>query len=159
MIIGVSGHRRLGSYDVPNNPVYLDIKKRLTKKLLELKPDVVITGMAIGCDILTAEICVEHNIPFVAAIPFEGQTNAWSDKDRDNYNMLLTKAKQVIMVTEGGYENWKYQARNEWIVDNCDELVAVYDMKTKNGGTKNTMKYAWGLNKRIHLIQFDNKKD
>ena len=145
MIIGISGHRRLGSYDIPNNPVYLDVKKRLTEKLLELKPDVVITGMAIGCDILVAEICVENNIPFVAAIPFEGQTNAWSDKDRDNYNMLLTKAKQVVMVNPGGYEGWKYQARNEWIVDNCDELVAVYDLKVRAGGTKNCLNYAWKM--------------
>jgi uncharacterized phage-like protein YoqJ len=39
------------------------------------------------------------------------------------------------MISRGGYEPWKMQVRNEWMIDRCDVLLALWD--GSRGGTAN----------------------
>ena len=151
MILGVSGHRKLGGDFDKTNSVYLYVSKKVIELLDSLKPEVVITGMALGTDSLVAQICVEMKIPFIAAVPFNGQETMWRPVDQLVYNDLLKQAQKVVVVCDGTYAGWKMQERNKWIVNHSDEMLFVYKMGEK-GGTKNCLDYAELINKPIHRI-------
>lgn len=140
-IVAVTGHRpdKLGGYD-PENPIRVWVRDQLKKKLTELRPKYCISGMALGVDQDFARCCIELEIPFLAAVPFIGQEKKWPPESQRVYKELLAKAFQVHVVSEGQYSSAKMQKRNEWMVDNCQTLIAVWD--GSEGGTGNCVKYA-----------------
>lgn len=142
MILGVTGHRQIINYD----KLYLSI----TDTLKEFNPEYTISGAAIGFDQLFAVICIRLSIPFIAAVPFEGQECKWPEHIQKQYHKILNKAKEVVIVSEGGFTKEKFQIRNEWIVNNSDEILAYWN--GKNSGTGNCINYAEKLSKRITNI-------
>jgi uncharacterized phage-like protein YoqJ len=151
IVVAFTGHRphKLGGYkDV--NPIRDAIKARIKEKLIELKPDAVISGMALGVDQWAVEVCLELGIPFIAAVPFEGQEKMWPHKSKLYYHELLKQANEIEIISEGGYAPWKMQIRNEWMIDKCDVLIAVYD--GTEGGTHNAFTYAEKINKDVYRI-------
>ena len=142
MILGVTGHRpeRVGGYLIPN-PIYDYVISEMKSYILAIKPEKIITGMALGVDTWAASVAIELGIPFIAAVPFLGQADRWQASERHKYVALLSKAVEVVMVSEDGYAEEKLQTRNEWIVDHSDEMLVVYDGKP-GGGTKRCAKYA-----------------
>lgn len=151
MIVSFTGHRpdKLGGYIIPN-PTYIHICQQIEKTLLEFKPEKVISGMALGIDQWAAFIATKLGIPFIAAVPFEGQEKAWPQHSQSIYNKLLGKAAEKVVVCDGGYSAHKMQLRNEWMVNNCDTLIAIWD-KTP-GGTGNCVNYAQSIKKNIVFI-------
>ena len=152
MIVSFSGHRpnKLGGFKLPN-PTYNYIYAKIENALKELKPEKVISGMALGVDQWAAVIAARLDIPFLAAIPFEGQELAWPAESQKAFNILRKLAAEEVIVSPGGYAANKMQIRNEWMVDHCDMLIAVYN-GDKSGGTYNCISYAKSLNKEIYLI-------
>lgn len=150
-VIAFSGHRpnKIGGYILPN-PTYNYICKEIEKALLELKPEKIISGMALGIDMWAVNIAIKLKIPFIAAIPFIGQENAWPEKSQNIYHALLKLAAEQVIVSPGGYSAAKMQIRNEWMVDKCDTLIGVWDGTP--GGTGNCMEYAKSVNKSIFRI-------
>lgn len=150
MIAAGTGHRpdKLGGYseDVMNRLV------NVAKKSI-LGYEKIITGMAQGWDTALAIACIEEKVPFIAAIPFLGQDRMWPKESQDRYQYLLSKAWDIKVVTDGGYAPWKMQHRNKWMVDNCDELVALWD--GSEGGTGNCIKYATKVGKPIINVWSD----
>jgi uncharacterized phage-like protein YoqJ/5-methylcytosine-specific restriction endonuclease McrA len=152
MVIAVTGHRpdKLGSeYDM-KGPISKYIYDELCKIVTDLKPTKVISGMALGVDMLWANVAINKNIPFVAAIPFLGQEKKWPEPSQRIYNKMLSHATEVVTVCPGDYAAFKMQKRNEWMVDNCDMLVAVWD--GSQGGTSNCVNYATSKGKVIKRI-------
>lgn len=151
VIASFTGHRpdKLGGYTLPN-PTYIHISQQIKKALLELKVTKAISGMALGVDQYAANVCVQLGIPFVAAVPFIGQEKMWPAQSQKLYNSLLKKASEVVIVSEGGYSPAKMQVRNEWMVDNSDQVIAVWDGTP--GGTANCVAYAKKIKKLIYLI-------
>ena len=149
MIVCATGHRpnKLGGYG-------LDVKTKLEQLaftwLEEHKPDKAISGMALGWDQAFARAAIELNIPLVAAIPFIGQEQAWPDSSQKEWKRLVDAAYEVVIVSEGGYAAWKMQKRNEWMVDTCDLVLALWD--GSSGGTDNCVKYARTKSKSIHNL-------
>lgn len=151
MIVAFTGHRpdKIGGYTLPN-ATYIHICQQLEKTLKELQPEKAISGMALGVDQYAASVCIKLGIPFIAAIPFSGQEKAWPEKSQRAYQALLSKAAEKIIVCDGGYAASKMQLRNEWMCDNCDTLIAVWDGTA--GGTANCVKYAQSINRDIIFI-------
>ncbi len=151
MIVAFTGHRpnKLGGYKIPN-PTYIKVCQEIDKALKELKPEKVISGMALGIDQWAASIAYKLNIPFLAAIPFEGQEKAWPEESQKTFRLLRRLAAEEVIVSEGGYSPAKMQIRNEWMVDHCDKLIAVWD--GTQGGTGNCIEYAKSVNKDIYYI-------
>jgi len=150
--LGVTGHRPNGlpgGYD-ETHPFYTWLRNEIRNKISQLKPSEIITGMALGVDQIVAEIAIELNIPFVAAVPFEGQESKWPQSSKEKYDQLLRKAEEVVIVSEDGYAAWKMQKRNEWIVDNSDAILGIWS--GLKGGTGNCLEYAEKKNKTIHRI-------
>jgi uncharacterized phage-like protein YoqJ len=152
MILAGTGHRpdKIGGYKLPN-PIYIKICQETEKILLELKPEKIISGFALGFDQYLANIAVKLNIPFIAAVPFEGQEKAWPQSSQKTFNRLLGFASEKVIVSEGSYAAYKMQIRNEWMCDRCDILIAVYN-GDKSGGTYNCVQYAKKIGKKIIII-------
>jgi uncharacterized phage-like protein YoqJ len=151
MIVAFTGHRpdKLGGYKVPND-TYIRVCQKIDTTLKEFKPEKVITGMALGIDQWAASIAHKLHIPFLAAIPFEGQENAWPEASKKTYRLLRKLAAEEMIVSAGGYSADKMQVRNIWMVDNCTKLIAVWD-GTK-GGTGNCVEYAKSVKRDIYYI-------
>lgn len=143
-VIGVTGHRTLSH----NNNKIIEKFLKTLESLSEI--DTVLTGMAIGYDQLVAEICLAANIKYIAVVPFEGQEKKWPIKTQKRYHELLKKAHEIKIVSSGKYEAWKMHARNKWIVNNSETILAYFDGKyAKNSGTSACVQYAEKQNKQI----------
>lgn len=151
MIVAGTGHRpeKLGGYVTPNI-TYRRVMEGMDRALLTLRPDHIISGMALGVDQWLAELCVFNGIPFTAAIPFQGFESEWQMPSQIKFRQLLSKAARIHIVCPGGYSAWKMQQRNMWMVDNCDHVLAVWD--GSSGGTKNCVEYAMQKNKPIWRV-------
>lgn len=114
------------------------------------KPVTVLSGMALGVDQWAVEAALSIGLPFIAAVPFEGQEKTWPAPVQASYDAMLAKAEKVIVVSPGPYANWKFQVRNEWLVDNCNLLMAVWTGEP--GGTANCVKYAERKKKPIERL-------
>jgi uncharacterized phage-like protein YoqJ len=153
VILAVTGHRpnKLGNEYSLHGPYTDRIKSRLFEILDEYKPDSIISGMALGVDQIWAICGIRKNIQVTAAIPFKKQESRWPPKSQSLYFKILdSNLVTPVIVSTGEYTRQKMQIRNQWMVDECDKLVAVWD-GTK-GGTANCVKYAQSVNKEIIRI-------
>ena len=150
MTIAVTGHRpkKLWGYDMEDLR-YIKLREKLEMILIEKFKETdqitAVSGMAIGVDTLFAEACLAlkrrgYNIRLIAAVPFTGQETKWPESSQNLYHELLAKASEIVVVSEGGYEPYKMQKRNEYMVDMSDELIAVWSGEA--GGTANCIRYA-----------------
>jgi uncharacterized phage-like protein YoqJ len=146
MIVAGTGHRpnKLGGF---NNESFLKLVKIAEDWIRTNNPEKIISGMAQGWDQALAQAAVNCGIPFIAALPFKGQEIRWSQKSQRYYNRLLSKAEDIIYVCDEGYEPYKMQVRNEWMVDNTNLVLAMWDGTT--GGTLNCLKYAYANQKDV----------
>lgn len=151
MPIAVTGHRpdKIGGYDF-YNPVRTWVREQLKRKLLDLRPQYAISGMALGVDQDFAYVCLEIGVPFLAAIPFVGQESRWPEASQQFYRDLMARAYHVVVVSPGGYAAWKMQTRNEYMVNLCRVLIAVWDGTP--GGTGNCVRYAERVGRPIERI-------
>lgn len=154
MILAATGHRpnKLGNEYCMNGSYSKYIKDSMRKIIDDVKPNKLISGLALGVDTIWALLALELEMPLIAAIPFVGQEKRWPKHSQDLYNfILLNPMVEKTIVSDGGYESWKMQRRNEWMVDHCDGLVAVWD-DSSHSGTGNCVRYAKKMNKVIYKI-------
>ncbi len=150
MIIAFTGHRPNkfgtdGEYATSIYSAVLDV-------LNELKPEKVISGMARGVDTIAAICAHSVGIPYIAAIPFLSHATNHAVEDQKIYDDLLKNALDIQITSDGDYAIWKFQKRNEWMVDNCDLLCAVWN--GSRGGTANCIKYAKQVGREIKYLQW-----
>lgn len=110
-----------------------------------------ISGMARGVDIWAAELVLEYRkynseIHLICALPFPGFESCMECIWRSKFESILSKADLIRYICPSFSMNC-YQRRNEWMVDHSSRLIAVYN--GKNGGTKNTIRYALKTGREI----------
>lgn len=127
------------------------IVDRLKLELERLKPDKVITGMALGVDQWAALSCMSLHIPFVAAVPFQGQDEKWPWEAQRVYKIILDHASRVIEVCPPGFSSEKFHIRNEWMLACSDIVLAVWDGRPE-GGTFRTIQSAAVKQKTMVVI-------
>lgn len=140
MKVMITGHRsqKLEKYLTED-----ELKPILVDKLFRLPRPVtyMVSGMAIGVDIVWAEIAIEKDIPLIAAVPFVGQSSRWSIEQQKRYDKVLNnKLTSVKIVSPGSYAPAKLLLRNEWMVDYSDFLLGVCDYS--KSGTSSCINYA-----------------
>lgn len=104
------------------------------------KPDLVISGMALGWDQAVAMAAIDRKIPVHAYIPFVGQADKWPKASCELYSRILAECAETKLLDLGGYSPVKMQRRNEAMVNDCDLLLALWDGGP--GGTANCIQYA-----------------
>lgn len=158
MIIAGTGHRTEKLFPDAEDPYSSELFDDLMVVIQEEIPEeteLIISGMALGFDQALAATAFMVGIPFIAAIPFKGFHETWPIGSRNRYASILENASQVVEVSYGDYKPWKMQRRNEWMVDRCDTLLAMWDRKP-NGGTYNCIKYAMKMGRDIRYISTEH---
>lgn len=150
-----TGHRpeKLGGYSTEA----LDPAYKVALKVLEFhEPSKVITGMAQGWDQMLAFAAYELKIPYIAAVPFEGQEKRWTKDAQDKYKFLCDRADAIVTLSQKYEGPWVMQNRNEWMVNGSDVVLVLWD--GSDGGTKNCIKYALSKNvidkRQIDLVNY-----
>ncbi len=143
-----TGHREIG------NDLDAEFLKKLIVEFIESGYDTFLCGMAIGFDLLAAEIVLKlkekyPHIKLIACVPCHGQSKYFSYTEKLRYNKVLGASDEIKVLSERYYSGCM-QARDRYMVDNSSVLIA-YRRKNE-GGTHYTVKYALSRNKRICLI-------
>ena len=127
---------------------YLIFKRKLKKSIIKAIEDgytLFISGMALGCDILAAELILElkkiyPNIKLECAIPCIDQCTKWSEESIMQYQNICNEADFVTKVSDTFYYNGCMAKRNKYMVNKSSRIIACYN--GGSGGTKQTIKMA-----------------
>jgi len=145
MILAGIGHeptKLINDYRLAYSDEVLTLLYRLARKeLADLKPDQVISGASLGWDTALALAGFSLKISVILAIPFDGQEECWPPAARVRYRKMLERAEDVHFLNDAPYEPEKIQARNEWMVDHADLVLALWDGR-KLGDVWNCVSYA-----------------
>ncbi len=113
-------------------------------------------GMAMGFDLLAAEVIISMkeqgfpNLKLIAVVPYRNQSERFSQRDKQRYNNALSKADEVIVLSEN-YTQKCFLQRNDYMLDHAG-CVFAYLSRTDRGGTYYTCKKA--VNRRICVVNF-----
>lgn len=169
-----TGHHpdRLGVFE-PNNPVAVWVKECLRGAVMRAVNRGVVTfvsGGALGVDQWAAGIVIEiraerqkrspirhRTIELVIARPFPSQPNRWPAQARRHYEKILQQADRIIETANDPYAAWKLQKRNQWMIDNTDAVIAIWDGGPS--GTGNTVEYAKKQGKPVLVIDPAEKSE
>lgn len=121
-----------------------------------------ITGMAEGSDIICGSVIMDlmHSedhpgIELICALPYKDQIREIKlPKDRYIYSLLLKMASAVV-VTGNADDSGRYRRRNQFMVNNSSELIAIYKEKQRGSGTLQTINMAKRKGLDIHVIELE----
>lgn len=133
-------------------------KKALEEKIVflyRLGYRFFITGMARGIDLLAGETVLKLReqypaISLCCAVPYRGQEAGFPVEDQRRYHQILNGASQIDILEEK-YTKDCLLARNRYMVDRSEAVIAVYN-QSGTGGTFYTVKYALKKNRQLHII-------
>lgn len=143
MIIAVTGHRppKIGNEWDGVGPVSDAIRAELTRIIEKYNPERILSGMALGVDMLWAEVGIAMGVTVVACIPCKDQEKVWRPDSRARYHAILNDPHVTqVLVSQDPYRLDLMDLRNRWMVDNSHLLVSVWD--GSRGGTANCVEYA-----------------
>lgn len=126
----------------------LKMKEKLKNeivKAVESGYTTFISGMALGFDIICAEIVLElkntyPHIKIIAAIPCKTQDKLWNEKDRQRYKNILEKLDGIRCIYNDYIGPECMLERNRFMINNSSLVIALFN--GTNGGTKKTLDYA-----------------
>jgi uncharacterized phage-like protein YoqJ len=154
----VAGHRppKVGGYRIPN-PVFTAVVKAMDEMLMQLRPEVIYTGMALGVDQWAAALAHDNDIPFIAAIPMDGYDSRWPEESQRQYRDLLALAHEIVVVSPGiPYRPELMAIRNTWMVTRSDAVMAVWN-GSPGSGTSSCIVTAQHLGKQIYRVPVPNE--
>lgn len=130
--------------------------ERKIKKAVRLGYVHFICGMAMGIDMLCAEIVLKlkkrnKNITLECALPCLNQTEKWDFLNIERYKIILNKSDKITYVSKCGYYKGCMQKRNLYMIQNSDILIAVFG--GQSGGTKQTVELAKRYNLKIVIVR------
>lgn len=116
---------------------------------------IFITGMAIGIDQWAARIVLAlrkqyPHIQLTAALPCRKQYAKWSEEQQTEWQKIIDRCQHIETVSNSYYWNGCMQRRNEWMVNNSDFVLGIWN-GTKSG-TKNCLDYAYLQGKSVKII-------
>lgn len=131
--------------------------KRVIMKCIKQNYKHFISGMALGVDIIAAEIVLElkshhPDITLECALPCKNQSEKWNDESILRYINVLSLADKVTLVSESLYFNGCMAKRNRYMINHSNRIIAIYNGK-KHGGTYQTINMAKIANKEIVIIK------
>ena len=148
-----TGHRTIN----PNKQQA--VKEKLNSKIIELYNQghrTFLCGMAIGFDLLAAEILIElketcKDIFIVACIPFIGQESRFSPTDQKRYNNVINSVDSKVIIARA-FSKQSYLLRNIYMLEHSSIVVAYFDTNIKKGGTFFTYNKAIKMGKEVRNI-------
>jgi len=160
--IAATGHRPkdlCGGYNLQsptNKMIAKAMKEHLLSYLKDEKKVHAISGMALGTDTIFALVALElreegYPVTLESAIPCKDHAGNWPKASQKQWKEIVDAADKVTQVSDQPYAPLLMFKRNTYMVNECDELLAVYNGSGK-GGTANCVQYAEKTNKPIVVI-------
>lgn len=150
----ITGHRptRFKFKYQENNTGCKRLKKRLHDQFVQLYEQGVrrfYVGGALGVDQWAGEILLRlkeqqeySELELIVALPFAGHNSTWDERSKARLAFLTQHSAEVVTVSNTPGSD-AYKARNYYMVDRADILLAVYDNdRTLRSGTGQTVNYA-----------------
>jgi hypothetical protein len=151
IVIGVTGERKL---DI--QPWLVEEIHQAIESIIEHVPKLSITPLVLtilsplaeGADRLVArELLKLPNAALDVILPFEKkdyEQDFTGDRSRVEFNELLSQASSIKTIQHKKSRNEAYEEAGEYIVNQCDVLIAIWDGKPsgKLGGTEKVVQYA-----------------
>lgn len=139
-ILTITGHREIDDF--------AKFRHNLTVVLTDPDVTALIQGCASGVDLQAGKIAIDLRVPVISAMPWT--THKPRKEDHELYSWILRHSEECYPVTESETfpGNWCYHARNKWMVDEGDEVIAWWNGQ-EGGGTYECLKYAHKVNKPI----------
>lgn len=162
--IGITGHRIL--MDAEQIQKGIDDALARIKMAYGGKPLAVLSSLAEGADRMVVEAVLDtHDSRLIAVIPFEMDDYA-SDfgeegsPSRIYFDRLLSCADDVITLPSLPTREEGYEQGGNYVVDNCDVLLAVWDGEEAQGrgGTSEIVARARGQGKPVVIVRAGNRK-
>lgn len=137
---------------------YLFLRAALKKEILALYNGGIRffqTGMAMGIDMICAELVIElrgecPGMALFAVLPCRNQAEHWDDFNKSRHSRILSECDGTMYITNSGYKSGCMTKRNRRLVDTAAVLLAVFD--GKKGGTMNTVRYADSAGKKLIVL-------
>jgi len=154
--VAVTGHRpgKLWGYNLADKR-YQAMKNLFKEELVKRSTTDAYSGMALGVDTVFALSVLElkdqgYKIKLHCAIPCQNHSCKWVLESQEQYNAILSRADEVVVVTDRPYAPYLMQIRNQYMVDRADEVLAVWD--GTSGGTANCVRYAQRIERPVTII-------
>ena len=136
------------------------VKAKLKSAIQQAIQDEYVTfivGMCRGIDLWAGEIVLDKkrknsDLHLVAAIPHPDFERNWCEEDKTLYFKVLKNA-DIAKTIGNTYYKACYQKRNIWMAEHSSRVIAAYN--GKQGGTRNTIKYA--QNQGMEIINIFDK--
>ena len=111
-----------------------------------------ISGMAIGFDLLAAEVVLSlrHECPAItltAVLPFREQASRFNELNKCRYYKCLSQADDIVILSND-YTAKCYLERDRFMVEHSSLLIACYDGRNR-GGTFWTVNFAARTGKNV----------
>lgn len=135
------------------------VKENLHTTIIELYKEghrTFLCGMAIGFDLLAAEILIDLKVTYkdiiiIACIPFIGQERRFSPTDQERYNKVVQEADSKIIIAQT-FSKQSYILRNLYMLEHSSIVIAYFDTNIKKGGTFFTYNKALTMGKEVRNI-------
>lgn len=160
-VVGVTGHRLL----TDEAPIIESIRAALAR-IRKLNPDeqlTILSALAEGSDRLVARESLKHpGDRLIAVLPLQ-KTDYMRDfrsaESRTEFEDLLARADQVIELGNAETRDAAYEAAGNYVVDNSQTLLAIWDGNTAQGtgGTGNVVARARRSRMPIAWVKAGNR--
>ena len=104
-----------------------------------------ITGMALGFDIICAEMILYlktffPHIKLIGALPCINQEKLWQPKDKERYHQILARLDEIHIISRQYTGKICMIKRNIFMLNNSSLVIALFNGQP--GGTAQTLAYA-----------------
>lgn len=143
MIIAGTGHRPKFcpcKYKDPH-PWLDQLRLDLSSALKQAKPDIVISGVALGWDMWLAQEAIKLGIAVHAYIPFKGQGENWPSASKAIYQKVIDACEEVKYCSEDYYKDC-FLKRDRDMVYACTHVWSLLNPEARAGGTFYTVAFA-----------------
>ena len=136
-----TGHRKIGR---EHREILADTLFNAITHAYDLGCRRFIAGGALGFDTEAARQVIRFrlahpDVSLIIFVPFIGQDEQWSERQRDLYNYILSSANEVRYISEN-YDKECMKRRNRAMAEECDLLIAY--VGNSRSGSAQTMRMA-----------------
>jgi hypothetical protein len=144
--LGVTGHRRLRAPEL--------VRQAVRERLLALAPTVTWSMLAAGADQIIAEEALRAGSAISAVLPFRDYESDFSGEELDAYRRLLARCQTVRRLPHVARSDAAYEEAGRIIVDEGDQVLAVWDGQPADGrgGTGDIVAYALSTGRAVERI-------
>lgn len=143
-----TGHREI------KDPVDTELLADLVQSLIDGGTDTFLTGMAMGFDLIAAEVVIflkkkNPHIKLIGCVPCPDQERSYPKAEKEKYKRVLESCDEVKLLSPH-YHGGCMFVRDRYMVDNSAYVIAY--ARTNSGGTYYTLKYAQEKQRKIFVI-------